>query len=134
MQAENALAASLAVIPIYMIARDLKLSRNYAYLCCLYALVIPMLVMIPFTISDFVGYPLALGAIAAAVKAIDRPSPKRQLVFLAFATLATVARVEYFVLVPAYLVAAIVIERRNFSADAAHGAPRVAPRRCRAFS
>src|SRR4249919_3125192 len=37
-QAENALAASLAVIPIYMIARDLKLSRNYAYLCCLYAL------------------------------------------------------------------------------------------------
>ena len=113
-QAENALAASLAVIPIYMIARDLKLSRNYAYLCCLYALVIPMLVMIPFTISDFVGYPLALGAIAAAVKAIDRPSPKRQLVFLAFATLATLARVEYFVLVPAYLVAAIVIERRNF--------------------
>ena len=57
-QTENALAASLAVIPIYMIARDLKLSRGYAYLCCLYALVIPMLVMIPFTISDFVGVPL----------------------------------------------------------------------------
>jgi hypothetical protein len=113
-QAENAFAASLAVIPIYMIARDLKLSRNYAYLCCLYALVIPMLVMIPFTISDFVGYPLALGAIAAAVKAIDTPSPKRQLVFLALATLATLARVEYFVLVPAYLVTAIVIERRTF--------------------
>jgi hypothetical protein len=113
-QTENALAASLAAIPIYMIARDLKLSRGYAYLCCLYALVIPMLVMIPFTISDFVAYPLALGAIAASVKAIDRPSPKRQLVFLAFASLATLARVEYFVLVPAYLIAAFVIERRTF--------------------
>ncbi len=40
-QTENALAASLAAIPIYMIARDLKLSRGYAYLCCLYALVDP---------------------------------------------------------------------------------------------
>ena len=113
-QTENALAASLAAIPIYMIARDLKLSRGYAYLCCLYALVIPMLVMIPFTISDFVAYPLALAAIAASVKAIDRPSPKRQLVFLAFASLATLARVEYFVLVPAYLIAAFAIERRTF--------------------
>jgi Dolichyl-phosphate-mannose-protein mannosyltransferase len=113
-QAENALAASLAVIPIYVIARDLKLSRGYAYLCSFYALVIPMLVMIPFTISDFVAYPLALGAIAVAVKAIDRPSAKRQLVFLAFASLATLTRVEYFVLVPAYLIAAIAIERRNF--------------------
>ncbi len=113
-QTENAFAASLAAIPIYMIARDLKLSRGYAYLCCLYALVIPMLVMIPFTISDFVAYPLALGAIAASVKAIDRPSPKRQLVFLAFASLATLARVEYFVLVPAYLIAAFAIERRTF--------------------
>ena len=113
-QGENAVAASLAAIPIYILARDLKLSRSYAYLCCVYALVIPMLVMIPFAISDFIGYPLALGTIAAAVKAIDRPSAKRQLVFLAFATLATLARVEYFVLVPAYLIAAIVIERRNF--------------------
>ena len=113
-QMENGLAASLAVIPIYILARDLKLSRGYAYLCCLYALVIPMLVMIPFTISDLVGYPFALGTITVAVKALDRPSAKRQLVFLAFASLATLARVEYFVLVPAYLIAAVVIERRNF--------------------
>ena len=130
-QAENALAASLAVIPIYMIARDLKLSRNYAYLCCLYALVIPMLVMIPFTISDFVGYPLALGAIAAAVKAIDRPSPKRQLVFLAFATLATLARVEYFVLVPGLSRRCDRDRAPQLPSDAAHGAPRAAPCRCR---
>ena len=124
MQAENALAASLAVIPIYMIARDLKLSRNYAYLCCLYALVIPMLVMIPFTISDFVGYPLALGAIAAAVKAIDRPSPKRQLVFLAFATLATVARVEYFVFGTGLPRGSDRDRAPQLLSDTAHGAPR----------
>jgi hypothetical protein len=113
-QGENSLAASLAAIPIYILARDLRLSRRYAYLCCIYALVVPMLVMVPFAISDFIGYPLALGTLAAAVKAIDRPSAKRQLVFLAFATLATLARVEYFVLVPAYLAGALVIERRNF--------------------
>lgn len=112
-QLENAVAASLVVVPIYLLARFVGLGRGPGYMCALYAIVVPTLVWIPATISDFVAYPLAIGAIAAAVRAIDRPSPRRQVWFLALMLLATLARVQYFVIAPAYLVAAVWLERRH---------------------
>jgi hypothetical protein len=112
-QIENAVAASLVVVPIYLLARFVGLQRWQGYLCAVYALVMPTLVWIPVTISDFIAYPLAVGAIAAAVRAIDRPSPRLQCVFLALTTLATLARVQYFVIAAAYLVAALWIDRRR---------------------
>jgi hypothetical protein len=112
-QLENAVAASLVVVPVYVLARFVGLTRGQGYLCATYALVVPTLVWIPVAISDFVAYPLAVGAIAAAVRAIDRPSPRRQALFLALTVLATLARIQYFVIAPAYVVAAIWIERRQ---------------------
>ena len=53
-----------------------------------------------------------LGAIALGLRTIESPTGRGQIGFLVLASLATLARVEYFVLVPAYLVAAVVIERR----------------------
>lgn len=112
-QVENAVAASAVVVPVYVLAKFVGLSRGQRYLCCVYALVVPALTWIPVAITDFVAYPLALGAVAAGVQAIDRPSPRRQFLFLALAVLATLARVQYFVVVPAYLVAALWMERRQ---------------------
>jgi hypothetical protein len=66
--------------------------------------------MIPVTITDFVAYPLAIGGVTAAVRSLKSPTRGRQVVFLTIALLATVARIEYFVLVPAYLVAAVVLD------------------------
>jgi hypothetical protein len=111
-QLENAVAASLVVVPIYLLARYVGLERWQGYLCAVYALVMPTLVWIPVTISDFVAYPLAVGAIAAAVRAVDRPSPRGQCVFLALTLLATLARVQYFVIAVGYLAAALWIDRR----------------------
>ena len=112
-QVENAIAASLAAIPIYLLARRLQLSSGYALASAACALLIPELVVIAYTSSDAIAYPLALAAVASAVFAIDEPRPRNQVAFLVFATLATAARVQYFVLVPAYIVAAAAIERRE---------------------
>lgn len=111
-QIENAVAASLVVIPIYLLARYVGLERWQGYLCAVYALVLPALVWIPVTISDFIAYPLAIGAIAAAVRTIDRPSARGQCIFLALILLATLARVQYFVIAVAYVVAALWIDQR----------------------
>jgi hypothetical protein len=111
-QLGNAVAASLVVVPIYLLARYVGLERWQGYLCAVYALVMPTLVWIPVTISDFIAYPLAVGAIAAAVRAVDRPSPRGQCFFLALTLLATLARVQYFVIAVGYLVAALWIDRR----------------------
>jgi hypothetical protein len=112
-QAENALAASLAAIPIYALARWLGLARGYSYLCAVFGLLLPTLALTSDNIADLVAYPLVLAAIATGVRALDAPSHKRQIAFLAFATLATLARTQYFVLVPAYIVAALLLERRR---------------------
>ena len=76
--------------------------------------------MIPVTITDFVAYPLAIGGVTAAVRSLKTPTRGRQLLFLLIALLATLARIEYFVLVPAYLVAAVVLDR--FAALKRHAA------------
>jgi hypothetical protein len=112
-QAENAVAASLVAVPIYLLARWLGLPRGYSYLCAAYGLLIPTVALVSDNISDLIAYPLVLTAIAAGVRALDTPSPRRQVVFLMFATLATLARTQYFVLVPAYLLAAVLLERRR---------------------
>ena len=112
-QAENAVAASLVAVPIYLLARWLGLGRGYSYLCAAYGLLIPAVSLASGNLADLVAYPLVIAAIAVGVRALDTPSPKRQVAFLAFATLATLARTQYFVLVPAYIVAALLLERRR---------------------
>jgi len=111
-QAENALAASLVVIPVWLLGRRLGIGRGTAYLVCAFAVAAPTLTMIPVTISDFVAYPLVLGGVAAAVHSLDEPTRKRQALFLALAFLATLARIQYGALVPAYLIGAIALDRR----------------------
>ncbi len=96
-----------------MLARWLGLSRGFGYLCAAYGLVIPALALVPLNIADLVAYPLVLAAIAVGLRTLDEPSPRRQIAFLVFATLATLARTQYFILVPAYIAAAVLLERRR---------------------
>lgn len=111
--AENALAMSLAAIPVYLLARRLSLSARYALACAAFALVIPDLVYASYTLADPIGYPLALAALCVGVVAVERPTRRAQLGFLALAALATLARVQYVVLPAAFLAAAIVVDRRR---------------------
>ena len=112
-QVENAAAASLAAVPVFMLARWLGLGRTPAYLSALFAITVPTLALIPLTIADPIAYPLVLAAIFAGTAAIESPTRRRQLTFLLFAVLATLARTQYVVLVPAYLAAALLVARRD---------------------
>jgi hypothetical protein len=112
-QAENALLMSLAAVPIYLLARRLSLSTGYALACAVFAIAIPDLVYSSYTLADPVGYPLALAAIYVGVVAIDKPTRRAQLGFLALALLATFARVQYVVLPFAFIASAILVDRRR---------------------
>jgi hypothetical protein len=112
-QAENGLLMSLAAVPVYLLARRLSLSAGYALACGAFALLIPDLVYASYTLADPVAYPFALGAIAAGVAALERPSWRRHLIFFALAGLATFARVQYVVLPVAYAAAAVAVDRRR---------------------
>jgi hypothetical protein len=112
-QVENAIAVSLAAIPAYALSRFLGVSKPFSLGVALYTVLLPELTLVAYTSSDGVGYLVALVAIYAGVTAADSPTGRRQTLFLLAATLATLTRVEYFVLVPAYLAAAIFVDRRE---------------------
>jgi hypothetical protein len=112
-QIENAVAASLACLPVYLLARYLGLERRYSLACAAYSIVIPELIYTSFTTADALAYPLAAAAITVAVMSLDTPSPRRQLAFLAFAFLASAARVQYLALIVGYIAAAGVVERQR---------------------
>jgi hypothetical protein len=111
-QVENALAVSLAAIPVYLLARSLRLGQRFSLAAAAYALLIPELVLVAYTSSDAIAYPFALSAAAIGVASLDRPTSRRQVAFVLCAGLATLARAEYFALVPAYVVAAVAIDHR----------------------
>jgi len=104
---------SLAAVPVYLLARRLSLSAGYALACAVFAIAIPDLVYSSYTLADPVGYPLALAALYVGVVAVDKPTRRAQLGFLALALLATFARVQYVVLPAAFLVSAILVDRRR---------------------
>ena len=112
-QAENALLMSLAAVPVFLLARRLGLTTRYALACAVFAVAIPDLVFASYTLADPVAYPFALGAIAAGVAAIEKPSRRSQLLFLTLAFLATFARVQYVILPAAFLAAAVAVDRRR---------------------
>lgn len=110
-QAENALFMSLAAVPAYLLARAVGLGTRYSLACALFAVAIPDLAYAGRTLADPVAYPLVLATLYAAVVALTRPTRHAQLAFLAFAFLATFARVQYVILFAAYFGALLVTRR-----------------------
>ena len=110
-QGMHALAVSLVAIPVYLIARRLALSTGWSLGCAALALLFPAGILSTYVMADAVAWPLALGAVAAGLAALERPAWTTQVLFLALAGLAAFARVQYAVLPLAYLAAALVLER-----------------------
>jgi hypothetical protein len=111
-QGLNALAMSLAAVPVYLLARRLGLGKWFALGCALLAVACPDLFYVSFVLGEPIAYPLALAALYAGVCALARPTRRAQFAFLAFAALATLARAQYVVLVPAFFLAAAFVRRR----------------------
>lgn len=110
-QSLHALAMSLAAVPVYLLARHVGLSTRLGLVCAALAVAGPGLVYSLFVLADPIGYLLALTAVYAGVRALDRPSAPAQLAFLAAAGLASFARLQYVVLLPAFVLAAAIVER-----------------------
>jgi hypothetical protein len=112
-QGLNALAMSLAAIPVYLLCRRLGLGSKFSLGAAAIAVASPNLLYASFVLADPIAYPLVLGALCAGVHALARPARGSQLAFVALAGLATFARVQYVILPVAFAGAALLLERRR---------------------
>ncbi len=110
-QAENALAMSLAAVPVYLLMRRLEASAWAALAAAALTVASPDLFFSTFVLADAIAYPLVLGAVYLGVCALARPSRGSQLGFAALAVLATFTRIQYVFLPIAFVAAALVVER-----------------------
>jgi hypothetical protein len=110
-QAENALAMSLAAVPVYLLVRRLGGGAWAGLAGAALTVASPDLFFSSFILADAVAYPLVLGAVYVGVCALARPTRGTQLGFAALAGLATFARIQYVFLPAVFLVAAWVVER-----------------------
>jgi len=110
-QAEHALAISLGAVPVYLLCRRLGLASRFSIGVATLVLVSPNLILGSLVVADPIAYPLVLGAVYAAVVAIERPSRRAQLAVVGLVGLATFARIQYVLLAPVVIVATLVVER-----------------------
>ena len=110
-QAENALAMSLAAIPMYLLVRKLGGGPWAGLAGAALTVASPDLFFSSFVLADAVAYPLVLGAVYVGVCALARPTRGAQLGFAALALAATFTRVQYVFLPAVFLAAALVVER-----------------------
>ncbi|MGZ4352070.1 MAG: hypothetical protein ACXVZ4_00870 [Gaiellaceae bacterium] len=112
-QALQALAMSLVAIPVFLLGRTLRLSTRLSLGAAAVALVVPDYMLASYVISEPFAYPLALGAVAAGVSALERPAPRTQALFLALSALAAFARMQFVVLPIAYALALVAVGLRE---------------------
>ena len=107
----HGVAISLAAIPVYLLARRVRATRWQCAAVAVLTVAAPAMSWSAYVTADAIAYPLALGAVAVGVAALEHPRGATQIAFLALAGLATFARVQYVVLPVAFLLAALLFER-----------------------
>jgi hypothetical protein len=107
LQLENALVISLAVFPVYAIARRLGIGRWMSLALAGLSLAGPQLLFASGVLSEPFSYPLLLGAVAVALALLERPSHRLGIAFVTLALLCAVARVQLAV-VPVCVLAAVI--------------------------
>lgn len=110
-QGLNAVAMSLAAVPVYLLCRRLGLGKWFALGAGLFAVASPDLFYVSFVLAEPIAYPLALAAIYLAVRVLEEPTRRTQVGLVAACGLATFARVQYVVLPVAFVLAALVVDR-----------------------
>jgi hypothetical protein len=105
---ENAVLISLSVFPVYGIARFV-LTRGRSIGVAALSLVAPLMLYSGFEMSESLAYPLCLLAMWTMLRAVRRPSIANDAILLAAIVLASTARLQLVVLVPAALTAFVVV-------------------------
>ena len=114
-QTANALAMSLAAIPVYLLARRVGVDGWLAVAAAASALLLPDLLYAGWMLSEPFAYPLVLLAALLAVRALERPGFGPQLAFLAAAGLAAFARAQFLVLPLCFVAATLIVGARERS-------------------
>lgn len=112
-QAFNAVAISLAAVPAFLLARRIGVGTRLAVAVAGLAVVVPDVLYSSAVMAEPLAYPLALGAAAAAVATLERPTVRLQLAFLGLAGLAAATRIQLAVLPLCYLAAVVAVGRRD---------------------
>jgi hypothetical protein len=112
-QLEGAVVMSLAAVPVYLLARRLDLSNWLALAVTALSLAVPDMIYAGWVLADPFSYALVLGALAAGVSALARPSRRSQIAFVALSGLATLARVQFVVLPACFLLGALLLGARE---------------------
>lgn len=99
----NVTAMSLAAVPAYYLARELQVRQRYSLLCAALAVLTPGMLYSTWMLSEPYAYPLFLASVWMAVRALRSPSYGAQGFLFAFALATTFARVQFVVIIPAYL-------------------------------
>jgi hypothetical protein len=99
---------SLTAVPAYLIAARI-LKRRYALLAALLAVVLPSSIYTSTIMTENAFYPLFLTSALLMLRALERPSTARQLLVAVAAAATFLVRSQAVVLLPSYLLAAIVL-------------------------
>jgi hypothetical protein len=105
---ENGILISLSVFPVYAIAR-VVLPRGRAVGVAAVSLVAPVLLYSSFEMSESLAYPLCLVAVWAMLRATRTPSARNDALLLGAVALASAARLQLVVLLPAALTAIVLV-------------------------
>lgn len=110
-QAQNALVMSIGSIAVFLLARKVGAGSGFALAAAAVALIAPGLLYSGYMTADALGYTLCLSAVWAGVRLLSTPGRGSELLFCSAAGLAAFARLQYAVLLPCALVAALAVER-----------------------
>jgi hypothetical protein len=107
-KALNSLLLSLAVIPIYAIARSV-LAPARALAVAALSLLLPLMFYSGLALSENLAYPLVLVAFWAMLRALREPRAVNDLLLTGAVLLAAAARLQNVVLLPAALTAVVLV-------------------------
>jgi hypothetical protein len=112
-QAFNSVAMSLAAVPVFLLARQLRVGDRLALAVAALAVVVPELLYSSTVLAEPLAYPLALAAAASIVAALERPLLRLQVAAVAFSGLAAFTRLQLAVIPLCYLAAALAVGIRE---------------------
>ena len=104
----NAVAFSLAAVPVYLIASRV-LTRRKALFASLLAVVLPSCVYTSTIMTENAFYPLFATSVLLMLRALERPSASRQLLVIAAVGVTFLVRAQAVVLLPSYVLAILVL-------------------------
>jgi hypothetical protein len=109
----NAVVMSLGAVAVFWLARRLGIGQWFAVALAAFTVAIPDMFYAGWILADPFAFPLVLASVAAATAALDKPTRRAQFAFVAFAGLATFARVQFVVLPVCFVVALAIAGLRE---------------------